>query len=68
MQLKIAVYNMEWMKKLFDRSGPLITTGDKNKRSAQLAEVVKAIDSDILGVGTMRSFEKSKQTQIDKIK
>ncbi len=50
MQLKIAVYNMKWMKRLFTAQGKPVTTGDEAKRSAKLAEVVKAIDPDILGI------------------
>lgn len=50
MGLNIAVYNVEWMKRLFDADGQPITDGDKGKRSRQLAEVVAAIDPDILGI------------------
>ncbi len=50
MKLKFAVYNMQWMVNLFTRDGVPKTSGDDGKRSGQLAEVVKAVDPDILGV------------------
>jgi endonuclease/exonuclease/phosphatase family metal-dependent hydrolase len=50
MKLKVAVYNMEWMVNLFTKDGEPKTTGDEGERSGQLAEVVKAVDPDILGV------------------
>lgn len=50
MELKVAVYNMEWMVNLFTKNGQLKTTGEDGERSGLLAEVVKAIDPDILGV------------------
>lgn len=50
MELKVAVYNMEWMVNLFTSDGAPETTGKDAERSARLAEVVKAIDPDILGV------------------
>lgn len=50
MKLTIAVYNVEWMKRLFTKQGDPITTGDEGKRSKQLAEVVKTTNPDILGI------------------
>jgi hypothetical protein len=50
MELKVAVYNMEWMVNLFTRDGEPKTTGEEGERSGQLAEVVKAVDPDILGI------------------
>lgn len=50
MQLKLAVYNMEWMVKLFDRQGDLKTDPDSLKRAEHLAEVVKTMDPDIIGI------------------
>ena len=50
MKLKVAVYNMEWMGNLFTSEGEPETTGDDGDRSSELAQVVKAIDPDILGV------------------
>ena len=49
-ELKVAVYNMEWMVNLFTKDGQLKTTGEAGERSGLLAEVVKAIDPDILGI------------------
>ena len=50
MKLKVAVYNMEWMVNLFTRDGTPKTSGEDGERSGQLAEVVKAVDPDILGI------------------
>ena len=49
MKLKIAVYKMEWMVNLFTKEGEPETTGKDGERSTQLAEIVSAIDPDILG-------------------
>lgn len=55
MQLKLAVYNMEWMKDLFHKDGspkrwdsPDEKTRRHGERSAYLAEVIRVIDPDIL--------------------
>ncbi len=50
MKLNIAVYNMEWMVRLFDRQGQLRTDNESQQRAESLAEVVRAIDPDLLGV------------------
>ncbi len=50
MIIRIAVYNMEWMKNLFKQDGSVKTTGPDAERSAELAQVVKAMDPDILGI------------------
>ncbi|MDY8138821.1 endonuclease/exonuclease/phosphatase family protein [Aquimarina sp. 2201CG5-10] len=50
MKLKIAVYNVEWMRRLFHKDGTPITTGDEEKRSQQLARIIKAINPDFLGI------------------
>ena len=50
MKAKIAVYNMEWMRDLFEEDGSLKTTGKDGKRSQQLAEIVRAMDPDFLGI------------------
>ena len=50
MKLKVAVYNMEWMVNLFTKDGEPETTGKDGERSTRLAEVVRTIDPDILGV------------------
>lgn len=49
-KIRIAVYNMEWMVRLFDSNGDPKTTGSAFARSANLASVVRAIDPDVLGV------------------
>jgi endonuclease/exonuclease/phosphatase family metal-dependent hydrolase len=50
MKLRVAVYNMEWMVNLFTREGEPKTTGEEGERSGRLAEVVRAVDPDILGI------------------
>lgn len=50
MQLRIGVYNMEWMRDLFESDGSPITTGKEGTRSQQLAEIVKAMNLDFLGI------------------
>jgi hypothetical protein len=41
---------MEWMVNLFTREGEPKTTGQEGERSGRLAEIVKAVDPDILGI------------------
>jgi hypothetical protein len=50
MILRIAVYNMKWMRDLFHPDGSPITTGKEGKRSRSLAAIVKALQVDFLGV------------------
>ncbi len=50
MILRIAVYNMEWMRDLFHPDGSPITTGKEGKRSLSLAAIIKALQVDFLGV------------------
>lgn len=50
MKINIAVYNMEWMKDLFTPAGEVKTSGDDAERGARLANVVKSIAPDFLGV------------------
>lgn len=50
MKLKVAVYNVEWMTRLFDSNGELKTTGDEVTRAKQLAEVIEKMSPDILGI------------------
>lgn len=57
MDVKFAVYNMEWMKDLFFQDGTPKRADDpdpdvarEGRRSARLAEVVRAMDPDILCV------------------
>ncbi len=50
MILRIGVYNMEWMRDLFETDGSPKTTGNAGKRSRLLADVVKALQVDFLGV------------------
>jgi predicted extracellular nuclease len=50
MKLNIAVYNMEWMMRLFNAQGNLKTDSASVARAQDLATVVAAIDPDILGV------------------
>ena len=50
MKLNIAVYNVEWMMRLFDTQGNLKTDSESQQRAQDLATVVAAIDPDILGI------------------
>jgi hypothetical protein len=50
MILRIAVYNMEWMRDLFEPDGTPTTTGAEGARSQLLADIVKALQVDFLGV------------------
>ena len=50
MKLDIAVYNVEWMMRLFDNEGQLKTDSESMQRAEQLATVVGTIDADIIGI------------------
>ncbi|MFT5659323.1 MAG: hypothetical protein ACI9KN_002606 [Gammaproteobacteria bacterium] len=50
MKLNIAVYNVEWMMRLFDTEGNLKTDTQSLKRGQDLATVIGAIDADIIGI------------------
>ena len=50
MKLKVAVYNVEWMTRLFDANGSLKTSGPEAARAAQLAAVVEKMAPDIIGI------------------
>ncbi len=50
MKLKIAVYNVEWMSRLFNPDGSPTTTGKDGIRSRQLADVIDAMDPDFMGI------------------
>lgn len=75
MDLKIATYNMEWMKDLFQRDGTPKRADDPDpairkagERSAALATVVKAIDPDVLciveGPDTLKDGSKTASSQL----
>ncbi|PZX53814.1 endonuclease/exonuclease/phosphatase family protein [Algoriphagus ratkowskyi] len=50
MILKIGVYNVAWMRDLFDTEGNPKMTGKELSRSQQLAEVISAMNPDFLGI------------------
>ena len=50
MELKIGVYNVEWMRDLFNRDGTLKTEGEEFERGQKLSEVIKKMDLDFLGI------------------
>ncbi|WP_299215463.1 endonuclease/exonuclease/phosphatase family protein [uncultured Aquimarina sp.] len=50
MKLRMAVYNVNWMRKLFHTDGTPITTGDAGKRSQQLATIINTINPDFIGI------------------
>ncbi|MFV2057628.1 MAG: endonuclease/exonuclease/phosphatase family protein [Thiohalomonadales bacterium] len=70
MELNIAVYNMEWMSRLFDKSGNLKTDAESKERLEHLAEVVRLIDPDILGIvegpDTTKDGSKTASAQVKK--
>lgn len=69
MQLNISVYNVEWMKRLFDNDGNLKMDNDSLERAEQLATVIKTIDPDIMGIvegpDTTVSGSKSASDQLE---
>jgi endonuclease/exonuclease/phosphatase family metal-dependent hydrolase len=76
MKLKFVVYNMEWMKDLFHKDGSPKRNDDPDdevrahgERSAFLAEVVKAINPDILciveGPDTLKDGSKTASQQLE---
>lgn len=69
MKLKIGVYNVEWMRELFDSEGNPIITGKDGERSRQLAEVVDALDPDFLGIvegpNTLVNLSKTASLQLE---
>jgi hypothetical protein len=50
MKLRIGVYNVQWMRDLFESDGSPRTTGKEGNRSKQLAEIVQAMNLDFLGI------------------
>jgi hypothetical protein len=69
MKLKIAVYNVEWMRNLFETDGSPTTTGKDGERSRQLAEVIDAMDPDFMGIvegpNTLVSGAKTASAQLE---
>ncbi|WP_340202919.1 hypothetical protein [Ascidiimonas sp. W6] len=50
MKLKIGVYNVEWMRALFNKDGSPIISGEKFERSQKLASILKKMNLDFLGI------------------
>ena len=50
MKLRIGVYNVEWMRDLFEPDGSPKTTGKDAFRSRQLADIIQAMGVDFLGI------------------
>ncbi len=50
MKLRVGVYNVEWMRDLFEPVGTPKTTGKEGIRSRQLATIIQAMDLDFLGI------------------
>jgi hypothetical protein len=74
MELRVAVYNVEWMKDLFRDGQPKLPSqpgddGDDGRRSQALAEVVRAIDPDVLlvveGPDTLADGSKTASGQLE---
>ena len=69
MKLRIGVYNVEWMRELFETDGSPKTTGKEAVRSRQLARIIQAMDPDFLGIvegpDTLVSGLKTTSGQLD---
>ncbi len=69
MKLKIAVYNVEWMRNLFDSDGKPVTTGKDGDRSRQLAAIIDSMDPDFMGIvegpNTLVSGAKTATAQLE---
>ena len=69
MNLKLGVYNIAWMRDLFEKDGQPITTGKEEARSRQLADIIRAIDPDFLGIvegpDTLVSGTKTSTSQLE---
>ena len=50
MKLRIGVYNVEWMRDLFDPNGSPKIGGKEGQRSRQLADIIQAMKVDFLGI------------------
>lgn len=50
MKLKIGVYNVEWMRDLFNTDGTPKSTGEAHERSQKLASIINKMDLDFLGI------------------
>lgn len=50
MKLRIGVYNVQWMRDLFDSEGIPKSSPKELERSQQLADVIRAINPDFLGI------------------
>ena len=70
MKLKFAVYNVEWMSRLFDSNGKPKTTGAEAARASKLAKIVAKMSPDILGIvegpDTTANGSKNASKQIEK--
>ena len=69
MKLKIAVYNVEWMRRLFHKDGTPITSGDEGIRSQQLATIISTINPDFIelveGPDTLADGSKTASMQLN---
>lgn len=69
MNLKLGVYNIAWMRDLFEKDGQPKTTGKEETRSRQIADIIKAIDPDFLGIvegpDTLVSGTKTSTSQLE---
>lgn len=69
MNLKIGVYNVEWMRDLLDTDGNPKMTGKEVARSQQLADVIMAMKPDFLGIvegpNTLADGSKTASAQLE---
>jgi hypothetical protein len=50
MKLNIGVYNIAWMRDLFEPNGNPKITGKEETRSKQLVAIIRAMNPDFLGI------------------
>jgi hypothetical protein len=69
MDYQIGVYNIYWMRDLFDKDGNPKTSGEEKLRSEWIAKIILAMDPDFLGIvegpNTLVSQTKTASAQLE---
>jgi len=69
MDYQIGVYNIYWMRDLFDKDGNPKTSGEEKLRSEWIAEIILAMDPDFFGIvegpNTLVSQTKTASAQLE---
>ncbi|MHA7128379.1 endonuclease/exonuclease/phosphatase family protein [Algoriphagus namhaensis] len=69
MKLKIAVFNVKWMRDLFTSDGEPNQTGKDHERSLQLAKIFRAMQPDFIGIvegpNTLVNLSKTASGQLE---